>query len=182
LISQKLEAQEKLVGNGLSDIVAAQAVSCFREAITTAQSIEAVRLFESRAARTYWRAWKTLSINFPKSELRRVPEHWRTFGTRVSLLTGSPRLAVNPPNAMLNYLYALLESETRLAVAALGLDPGLGILHVDTQCRDSFALDVMESRTSGRSTDHYSLPISGLAIGLLPRLVHCSSIDLTLTW
>jgi hypothetical protein len=52
---------------------------------------------------------------FPKNDLRRVPDHWRTFGTRISPLTGSPRLAVNPPNAMLNYLYALLESETRLA-------------------------------------------------------------------
>ena len=54
------------------------------------------------------------------------------FGARVSPLTGSPRLAATPPNAILNYLYALLESEARLAAAALGLDPGLGVLHVDT--------------------------------------------------
>src|SRR2546421_5819920 len=45
---------------------------------------------------------------------------------------------------MLNYLYALLESEARLAAAALGLDPGLGILHVDTPARDSLACDLME--------------------------------------
>ncbi len=31
-----------------------------------------------------------------------------------------------------------------LAVAALGLDPGLGVLHVDSQFRDSLAFDVME--------------------------------------
>jgi hypothetical protein len=37
------------------------------------------------------------------------------FGARVSPLTGSPRLAVNPPNAVLNYLYAILESEARLS-------------------------------------------------------------------
>jgi CRISPR/Cas system-associated endonuclease Cas1 len=41
----------------------------------------------------------------------------------------SPRLAANRANAILNYLYAVLESETRLAVAALGLDPGLGFWH-----------------------------------------------------
>src|SRR2546430_7689206 len=41
------------------------------------------------------------------------------------------RLAVNPANAILNYLYAVLESETCLAIAALGLDPGLGFLHVE---------------------------------------------------
>ena len=46
---------------------------------------------------------------------------------------------------MLNYLYALLESEARLATAALGLDPGLGVLHVDTPARDSLACDVMEA-------------------------------------
>ena len=46
---------------------------------------------------------------------------------------------------MLNYLYALLESESRLALAALGLDPGLGVLHNDLRTRDSLACDLMES-------------------------------------
>jgi hypothetical protein len=54
-------------------------------------------------------------------------------------------LAANPPNAILNYLYAVLESEARLAAASLGLDPGLGVLHVDARARDSLACDLMES-------------------------------------
>jgi hypothetical protein len=74
----------------------------------------------------------------------RVPSHWQVFGTRVSPLTGSSRLAVNPPNAILNYLYSLLESESRLAAATLGLDPGMRVLHVDTKARDSLACDLME--------------------------------------
>lgn len=45
---------------------------------------------------------------------------------------------------MLNYLYAILESEARLAAAALGLDPGLGVLHFDSCSRDSLASDLME--------------------------------------
>ncbi len=45
---------------------------------------------------------------------------------------------------MLNYLYAALESEARLALAALGLDPGLGVLHNDLRSRDSLACDLME--------------------------------------
>lgn len=45
---------------------------------------------------------------------------------------------------MLNYLYAVLEAETRLAVATLGLDPGIGMLHLDTPNRDSLACDLME--------------------------------------
>jgi hypothetical protein len=63
----------------------------------------------------------------------------------MSALTQSPRLAVNPPNAMLNYLYTLAQSESRLALAALGLDPGIGVLHKDTRTRDSLASDLIES-------------------------------------
>ena len=52
----------------------------------------------------------------------------------------SPRLASSPPNSLLNLLYALLESESRLSAAAMGLDPGIGLLHVDTPSRDSARL------------------------------------------
>lgn len=103
-----------------------------------------MRLIESQAARAYWSTWSTLPINFPKNQLPRVPAHWLSFGARVSPLTGSPRLACNPPNAILNYLYAVLEAEARLAAASLGLDPGLGVLHTDTSARDSLACDLME--------------------------------------
>jgi CRISPR/Cas system-associated endonuclease Cas1 len=39
-------------------------------------------------------------------------------------LTGGPRLAANPANAVLNYIYALLEGEATLAARLVGLDPG----------------------------------------------------------
>jgi CRISPR-associated endonuclease Cas1 len=144
LISQKLEAQEKLARGALKNSAAADAITRIRETLPAAKTIERIRLLESRGAYAYWSAWSDLPINFPKSDLRRVPDHWRSFKNRVSPLTGSPRLAANPVNAMLNYFYALLESETRLAVAALGLDPGLGVLHMDAPARDSLAFDVME--------------------------------------
>jgi len=38
----------------------------------------------------------------------------------------------------------LLESEARLALAALGLDPGIGVLHKDIRNRDSLASNLME--------------------------------------
>ncbi len=56
----------------------------------------------------------------------------------------SPRKAVNPANAVLNYLYAILEAEARIAALAVGLDPGLGIIHNDRSNRDSLACDLME--------------------------------------
>ena len=40
---------------------------------------------------------------------------------------------------MLNYLYAILEAQTRIALLTVGLDPGLGLLHADQTARDSLA-------------------------------------------
>jgi CRISPR-associated endonuclease Cas1 len=144
LISQKLEGQERIVRDALQNSVLASKIAFFRAQLTGAKTVEAIRQVESQAAKAYWSAWCSLPINFPTADYRRVPEHWRTFGSRTSVLTGSPRLAVNPPNAMLNYMYALLESESRLAAASVGLDPGIGVLHVDTDARDSLACDLME--------------------------------------
>src|SRR5882762_3125326 len=115
-----------------------------RADVSRADSMQEIRLLEANAAYSYWSAWHDISIMFSKIDLRRVPNHWLTFGSRVSPLTASPRLAVNPANAILNYLYALLESETRLAIAAVGLDPALGLLHADTKWRDNLACDLME--------------------------------------
>src|SRR5439155_598586 len=56
----------------------------------------------------------------------------------------SPRKAVNPANAVLNYVYAILEAEARIAALAVGLDPVLGLLHADRPNRDSLACDLME--------------------------------------
>lgn len=113
--------------------------------LATAEDIQQVRQIEAQAAQLYWSAWHGLPVSFPKADLPRVPEHWRTFDTRRSPLTGSPRHAANPPNAMLNYLYAILEAESRLAIAALGLDPGLGFIHADEKIRDNLACDLMEA-------------------------------------
>ncbi|MGD0515465.1 MAG: CRISPR-associated endonuclease Cas1 [Terriglobales bacterium] len=141
LISKKLAGQEQVARNKLLDTTTADTIARFRDEIPTADNIPTIRLIESQAAAAYWYAWRTLPISFPRNDLPRVPDHWRSFGARVSPLTGSPRLAANPVNAILNYLYAVLESEARLAAAALGLDPGLGVLHVDTTARDSLACD-----------------------------------------
>ena len=144
LIYRKLSGQEQLVRDKLSAPLTADSIAEARLALAETETISSVRQLESQAAYAYWSAWRDVPLTFPKNDLRRVPEHWRRFGSRHSPLTGSPRLAVNPPNAILNYLYALLESETQLAIAALGLDPGIGVMHVDSPSRDSLACDLME--------------------------------------
>ncbi len=144
LICQKLAGQELLVRDMLRDLTTADAIARFRAELPSADSIEIVRLIEAQAAKLYWQAWSEMPIRWPRKDERRVPEHWKRVGSRISALTHSPRLASSPPNALLNLLYALLESESRLSAAAMGLDPGIGVLHVDTANRDSLACDLME--------------------------------------
>jgi len=144
LIGAKLAGQETLMREKLNDGATADVIARYRQRLLSADSLELVRTLESQGAAAYWSTWNSLPIMFPQRDMKRVPEHWRTFGTRKSPLTGSPRLAVNPPGTIVNYCYALLESESRLALTALGLDPGLGFIHADAPARDSFALDLME--------------------------------------
>lgn len=145
LMRAKLDGQKQLVRTQLGNATAADIIEKLQESLSTAESLDTVARLEAHAASAYWSAWSEVPINFPRQDVARVGEHWLTFGTRKSLLTGSPRLATNPPNAILNYCYALLESEARLGASAVGLDPGIGMLHVDTPNRDSLACDIMEA-------------------------------------
>jgi CRISPR-associated endonuclease Cas1 len=145
LMIRKLVGQEKVIREQFHKPLIADEIARNRESLKSANTMSLVRQFESQAAHAYWSAWRTVSVMFPQRDVNRVPIHWGTFGTRKSPISGSPRLAVNPLNAMLNYLYAVLESESRLALAALGLDPGIGFLHLDAPARDSLACDLMEA-------------------------------------
>jgi CRISPR-associated endonuclease Cas1 len=107
--------------------------------------LDSLRLTEAQAARVYWDLWTELPVRFVRTDESKVPDHWKTFGTRGSPYGSRARLAANPANALLNYLYALLEAETTLACQAAGLDPGLGVLHTDKRFRASMALDLMEA-------------------------------------
>jgi CRISPR-associated endonuclease Cas1 len=142
LIAEKLDGQRaNLVRLSVSNLAAFDRL---REALKHTATIEDVRLCEAQAAAIYWNAWRTVPLRLRGRDLARMPAHWARYDSRASVLTGAPRAATNPVNALLNYLYALLESEARLALLAVGLDPTLGVLHADQRNRDSFALDTME--------------------------------------
>jgi CRISPR-associated protein Cas1 len=144
LIVQKLLGQERVIRKFFKECPSSQAVVDARRSVARANTKEEIRRWEAKGALAYWSAMREVPVNFSKSDSSKIPEHWKRFGSRVSPLTNSPRLAVNPANAILNYLYAVLESESRLALAALGLDPGIGVLHNDLRSRDSLASDLME--------------------------------------
>jgi CRISPR-associated endonuclease Cas1 len=144
LISQKLAGQESLVRDMLHDSATADAIARFRTTLPTAESVERVILTEALAAKLYWHSWADIPILWPRKDEKLVPDHWKKFGSRISPITHSPRQATSPGNTLLNFAYSLLEAEARLAATAMGLDPAIGLLHVDTPNRDSLACDLME--------------------------------------
>lgn len=143
LLARKIDGQADVLE--ALDHDAASDVRRFVTTLETAGSLAALRLIEARAALRYWQPWESVPIPFARQDAAKVPQHWQTFGSRTSPLTHSPRRATTPGNALLNYLYALLECEARIACLAVGLDPGIGLLHTDQSFRDSLVFDVMEA-------------------------------------
>lgn len=144
LITRKLAGQERVARLHLLDNQTAEKVARYREELPHAKDLKSINIIEAHAAGYYWAAYQALPVSFPRKDEARIPEYWKTFGNRASPLTGSPRRAANPANAVLNFAYALLLAEARLAATAMGLDPGLAFLHHDTPNRDSVACDLVE--------------------------------------
>jgi CRISPR-associated endonuclease Cas1 len=146
LIDKKLKGQIEVLGWFQNDASMIFAIKLARVKVHRAASIEELRAAEGEAARNYWQSWHELPVRFKGRDSDRVAEHWLSFGTRSSPLSRpSPRRAANPANALLNYVYAIVEAETRIASIAVGLDPAIGIMHSDLRARDSLACDLMEA-------------------------------------
>ena len=73
------------------------------------------------------------------------PDEWRTLGPRSSRfqLTGN-RNAAHPVNAILNYAYAVMQSQVQIKAVADGYDPMLGIMHYERDGSPAFVFDLME--------------------------------------
>jgi CRISPR-associated endonuclease Cas1 len=146
LIASKLAGQASVAKGRLSETGAAETIIRLRDQLEIAETLEEVRHVEAVAANVYWSTWGEIEVPFVRKDVPRVANHWRTFeGRRSAVNVGTSRSATDPANALLNYGYRLLEAEGRLACLAVGLDPGLGILHADLKGRDSMVLDVMEA-------------------------------------
>jgi len=93
------------------------------------QGADALRGLEGEAANAYFAVFDQL-ILVPGDELR---------------FTGrSRRPPLDPVNALLSFVYALLVHDVRSALETTGLDPAVGFLHRDRPGRPSLALDLME--------------------------------------
>jgi len=91
--------------------------------------LDRLRGYEGEGASIYFGAFNRL-ISSPDAAFR--------FRER------SRRPPLDPPNAMLSFLYAMLAHDARAACESVGLDGAVGFLHRDRPGRPGLALDLME--------------------------------------
>jgi CRISPR-associated endonuclease Cas1 len=108
------------------------------------RTIDDLRLLEAWAAISYFAAWRSIKLRWKGTGKKPIPPEWRQVGMRQDVLRRSNRHAHHPVNAMLNYGYAVLESQVRIAIAEAGLDPTIGYLHVCQPGRQALVYDLME--------------------------------------
>ena len=97
-----------------------------REEITKAPALETMRGLEGRAAALYFDAFAHL-LRHPSSFTKRTRR--------------PPR---DPVNALLSFGYSILHAQITGQVAAVGLDPQVGFLHVRRAGRAALPLDLVE--------------------------------------
>src|SRR5262249_2266416 len=73
-----------------------------------------------------------------------IPDDWRFFNQRESMVGSLNRHATHPVNAMLNYAYRVLETQVKIATVTAGLDPTIGYLHTCRSGRMALVYDLME--------------------------------------
>lgn len=145
LLRRKLDGQQRVLTHLPQSAACSDAFAIASASLDHARTVNELLIAERDAALAYWRAWAPVTVRFATADRERVPEHWMAFGVRGSPIADGPRAAGNPINALLNYLYAILEAETRIGCLTIGLDPALGVVHADVRGRDSLALDIMET-------------------------------------
>lgn len=97
--------------------------------IRQATTLDSLRGIEGDAAAAYFAVFPHLLTNHDPA----IAIHGRTR-----------RPPLDPVNALLSFLYAMLMHDCRSALESCGLDPQCGFLHRDRPGRPSLALDLME--------------------------------------
>lgn len=109
--------------------VAAADLSARLSSLTRSTDLDIIRGVEGEAANTYFHVF----------------QHLIGAGDEAMRFNGRTRRPpLDPINALLSFLYAILAHDCRSACAACGLDPAVGFLHRDRPGRPGLALDLME--------------------------------------
>ncbi len=107
-------------------------------------SKEALLGIEGQCAQVYFNTWRETPIRWKGTGRKPIPPSWSVIGPRYSRSKQRSRAALHPAQAIFNYAYAVLESQIRIAVAAVGLDPATGFLHQNLSDRPALVLDLLE--------------------------------------
>ncbi|PUU87600.1 MAG: CRISPR-associated endonuclease Cas1, partial [Halanaerobium sp.] len=97
--------------------------------IEDSDNVDQVRGFEGIAAKNYFSVFDEMIIN--ENDIFKFERR-------------SKRPPKNVVNAMLSYLYVILNHDCRTALEAVGLDPQIGFLHEIRPGKPALALDLME--------------------------------------
>ena len=152
-IKQKLQGQASTLRRHSYLPRAEQAIEHIRQSLASidqpelppwAHDIVGLIGFEGRLAEVYFQAWIDQPLKWVKADAKRVPPHWQQIRERGSPISQSPRYAVDPCNAILNYSYGVLSNQVRRSLAALGFDSSCGILHSDKERQDALVYDLIE--------------------------------------
>jgi len=157
LLSEKLQEQRKVLKwvhdyfrhagwwNSERDKRINQAISISEDRekmLSTCLNPDSQRVLEAQSAAAYWHCFEGIPLRWIRA--RKIPVNWQTMGNRTSPKTKSPRKAIEPFHACLNYLYAVLETRVRQTCLINNVDPDFGIIHVDHNSRTSLVFDLME--------------------------------------
>ena len=133
-LHQKLASQRRI-----GKLCAKTYQSALAEA-KAARTVDEVVRIEGRAALEYWSNWR-FELKYKK---RSWPSQWTRFEYRASLISGGPRHATHPVNAVLNYAYSVAAAQLTRSLIAFGFDSTAGFLHADAQGRHSLTYDALE--------------------------------------
>jgi CRISPR-associated endonuclease Cas1 len=81
------------------------------------------------AASIYYQAWHDLPLKWAGLWKKPVPASWSKIGARTMVWRRASSNARHPVNAMLNYGYAMLFSQTQTQLVTAGFDPSIGFAH-----------------------------------------------------
>jgi CRISPR-associated protein Cas1 len=136
----KAMISEKVASGHRIGTLAARSCREALEELKAAGSVEEVIKIEGRMALEYWSNWR-FELNHRK---RNWPPQWTLFSYRASQISGGPRHATHPVNAILNYAYSVTAAQITRTLIAAGFDSTAGFLHADSQGRHSLTYDVLE--------------------------------------
>jgi CRISPR-associated endonuclease Cas1 len=132
------------VGGAASRSAAAAQIRSCASSLEKAETLVDFLTLEGRAAQVYWELLVATPLPWRDWALKRIPGHWAAISPRTNGRRERVRDATDAWNAILNYCYTLLSVEMRIACEAVGLDPDLGLLHVDDRLRESAIYDLLE--------------------------------------